>query len=485
MRKARNLSIATPKASPEVHRQIQRGVHSEMIVDVKYLQKRGKAGWRYRRKVPLRLMAVIGKREVLIPLGSSEVSALRRYPRVNAAVDRQFADAKVSLRRRDGDNQQQPQTPLELFQYGLQELRAMGFDPNHQSDDEDSDEVIGRDAEADRIISKYRLDDEGYPLDVQPKDAAILRALFGGAARPAPTIEDARRLYLKERVGDDEKKRHELERVFALVETVLQGDRVVTSLRREDAKDVRDTMLDGRKPSSVDRYLNVVRAVLNHAAKEYDLTNWRNPFMGLEVGRKSKAEPDRDKRRPFTEEERRATHERILALANDNLQRIWRILEGTGCRLAEVTGLRVEDVNLTHAVPHIVVQWHDNRRIKNAVSHRRVPLIGDALLAAKEALNATNSSMLFPAYGRINGASSASAALGKHVRACVPDPKVTTHSLRHLMKDRLRIAEVTKADQDIVLGHSSGSVGEDYGGDEARLKVAERALIEALRLGPN
>lgn len=62
------------------------------------------------------------------------------------------------------------------------------------------------------------------------------------------------------------------------------------------------------------------------------------------------------------------------------------------------------------------------------------------------------------------------------------DTKVTTHSLRHLMKDRLRLAGVSKTDQDIVLGHSSGSVGEDYGGDQARLEVAKRALEKALGL---
>ena len=60
------------------------------------------------------------------------------------------------------------------------------------------------------------------------------------------------------------------------------------------------------------------------------------------------------------------------------------------------------------------------------------------------------------------------------------DPKATTHSLRHLMKDRLRLAGVSKSDQDIVLGHSSGSVGEDYGGDETRLEVATRAMRKAL-----
>nr|WP_244734753.1 tyrosine-type recombinase/integrase [Mesorhizobium sp. 113-1-2] len=157
------------------------------------------------------------------------------------------------------------------------------------------------------------------------------------------------------------------------------------------------------------------------------------------------------------------------------------MLEGTGCRLAEVAGLRVTDVHLDHTIPHITVEWHDDRRIKNAVSRRNVPLIATALDNAKEAVKAAgDAAMLFPAYGRPTGASSASAALGKHVRAVVSDTKVTTHSLRHLMKDRLRLAGVSKADQDIVLGHSSGSVGEDYGGADARLKVAERALKAAL-----
>lgn len=68
----------------------------------------------------------------------------------------------------------------------------------------------------------------------------------------------------------------------------------------------------------------------------------------------------------------------------------------------------------------------------------------------------------------------------RHLPVWFPGPKATTHSLRHLMKDRPRFAGVTKSDQDIVFGHSSGSVGEDYDGDEARLEMARRALEKAL-----
>lgn len=331
-------------------------------------------------------------------------------------------------------------------------------------------------------------DDDDSALNFVPSDADSAMAnaiLLNPSGTPKPTLEDARRLYLKDRVGDDKTKEMELDRIFKLVREALGKDRMLVSIKRLDAREVRDHMADGRKASSVDRYLNVVRAVINHAIREFDLTDFMNPFMNLEAARKDKAEPDRDARRPFTSDELKAVNGRMALLARPDLQLLWRILEGTGCRLAEVAGLRVSDVHLDHTIPHIAVEWHEGRRIKNKVSRRDVPLLGDALAAAKAAVDAAKGeTMLFPAYGRKGGPASASAALGKHVRACVTDLRVTTHSLRHLMKDRLRLAGVSKTDQDIILGHSSGSEGERYGGDPmVLLEVGKRALEKALVLG--
>ena len=69
-----------------------------------------------------------------------------------------------------------------------------------------------------------------------------------------------------------------------------------------------------------------------------------------------------------------------------------------------------------------------------------------------------------------------------NVRGVVDDPKVSTHSLRHNMKDRLRKAGVSKIDQDLILGHTMGGIGEAYGGDEARLEVAAAAMKKAFSL---
>ena len=163
---------------------------------------------------------------------------------------------------------------------------------------------------------------------------------------------------------------------------------------------------------------------------------------------------------------------------------IWRILEGTGCRLAEVTGLRVEDVNTDGPLPSIRVRWHEERRVKTKTSMRTVPLVGDTLEAAKEALKLTRTgNMLFPSYGRDGGPAAASGALMKHVREVTTNPKHVVHSLRHNMQDRLILAEVATLDRNLILGHALGGVGDRvYGGDAAKLRVTTRAMKRAFGL---
>lgn len=450
-----------------------------MLMDVRYLQRRG-GSWRYRRKVPSKLRPIIGKREILIPLGTTEVEALRRYPSVHTDAER--------LLKQAARNQPRPTslTPMDLYREAHSYVQGLGFDAAWEGwSSPDDEEGIARSAVAEQIIEKYRLDEDGHPTGIAPRDLAILHALYRGArdSRPQPTIEDARRLYLKEKVKDNEKRRKQLDLIFRLMADVVRLDRPIASLRREDAREVRDHMLDGRSPESVDRYLNIVRAVLNFAIKEMDLGREGvvNPFMGLPTGEKEQATPDRRKRDVFTEDELARTHAHILANARPDLQLIWRLMRNTGCRLAEITGLRVRDVRLDHEIPHIAVEWHEKRRVKTKSSRRLVPLLGDALDAAREALEAAQGGeAMFPAYFREGGPDSASAALGRHVRACVKNPKVVTYSLRHRMADLLDLADVSKLDRNLVLGHTGGEESENYGSERVRLQRAQRALERAL-----
>lgn len=271
--------------------------------------------------------------------------------------------------------------------------------------------------------------------------------------------------------------------MFKLVFEVLTPTRRLDGIRRQDAKDVGDHMMDGRAASSVDRYLNIVRAAFNYAITELDIEGAKNPFMGLRAIKDEGAGPDRRSRNPFNADQLNAARTQVLRVCNKDTQRVWRILEKTGCRITEVTGLRRSDVRLDHRIPYIDVEWHEDRRLKTKASRRWVPLIGDALAAVKEALDASEGGQyLFPAFCKQNGASSASSMMSRAVRAVVEDRKVVTHSLRHRIKDLLWLAGYAETEHGLLMGQSTGNVSHDYGGDDARLEVAHRMLRTALEL---
>ena len=71
----------------------------------------------------------------------------------------------------------------------------------------------------------------------------------------------------------------------------------------------------------------------------------------------------------------------------------------------------------------------------------------------------------------------------KHVRRVTEDTAHAVHSLRHNMKDRLILAEVPEMDQNLILGHSLGGVGNrTYGGERAKLKATTKAMRRAFML---
>ncbi len=240
-------------------------------------------------------------------------------------------------------------------------------------------------------------------------------------------------------------------------------------------------------PNSVARDINALNAVINYAAREMPLpASFKNQFSALPVQGATGRRDDSEGRDPLPETVLLKARERITSRCKPDLALIWRLLEGTGCRLAEITGLRVEDVDVAGEYPNVKVTWHEQCRVKTAASRRFVPLVGDALAAAKETLKTTKKgNLVFLSYCRPGGSDAASAALMGHLRDATTNPKHVVHSLRHNMKDRLMIAEVSFLDQNLILGHELGGVGDRvYGGTPAKLRVTTRAMLKAFGL-PN
>ena len=70
---------------------------------------------------------------------------------------------------------------------------------------------------------------------------------------------------------------------------------------------------------------------------------------------------------------------------------------------------------------------------------------------------------IFPKYARPRGNDAASAMLMKRLRRAITDKKLTMHSLRHRMKDKLRNTGCPEAISLAILGHSTNTVAANYG----------------------
>ena len=118
---------------------------------------------------------------------------------------------------------------------------------------------------------------------------------------------------------------------------------------------------------------------------------------------------------------------------------------------------------VSHAIPHILIRPYAGRSLKTGSGGRKVPLVGEALWAAKKAvLGKASDGLLFPDYGPTK-ANSASATLNKWVRERLGISK-TMHGLRHSMKTRLRSAGVPEDIQNRIGGWADGdSVSRGYG----------------------
>lgn len=463
-----------------------------MRLILKYANQTKVGSWHYRRRVPKAVAHIIGRGEFKGALGDTEREALAAYPRFHAQIEQQIAKAL------QGGAQSVAADRGELTErqaYEVAQERAATLAP-------EGTRWPHRDGAVEAIAAQYPRDPETQdPIGATAVDRYTINALrSSGGATAAPTspewtLEDACKLYLKERKDDDSPEgfrrfEGQVNQVVGLVREVLGGvDPILIELTREDARNVRDHMLDRLKkdgtrisPESVQRYLNGLRAIINFGATEIPLpATFQNPFNKLSVGTKRGQSSERGKRHPLPPTILQSARKRVLGAARQPLPLIWRLLEGTGCRLAEITGLRVEDVDVTSDLPSVRVTWHESRRIKTNASCRYVPLVGDALQAAKEALELPRGGhLLFPSYGRPRGAEAASAAIMKHLRRVTKDPRHVLHSLRHNMKDRLILAEVSQLNQNLILGHALEGVGDRvYGGDLAKLRATTRAMKRA------
>ena len=238
----------------------------------------------------------------------------------------------------------------------------------------------------------------------------------------------------------------------------LAGDRNVSEYRREDTKlFVRHLELRGNKTATIRRRINCLSAILNYAYAELDLDK-RDPFSRLFI--KGEGE-DNHKRGTFTNKQLKQGYDKALA-SGSQVKLLMPLLGETGCRLAEIVGLRLEDIDLENDL--INIRSNIARRLKTKSSQRTLPLVGYAKFAMEQALKQGDDTYLFPRYIKDGKcyATHASNSLNKWLKKDFDG--LTAHCLRHTFRDRLRAEECPMDLIDQIGGWKSfSSFGNSYG----------------------
>ena len=174
----------------------------------------------------------------------------------------------------------------------------------------------------------------------------------------------------------------------------IAGDRHVREYTREDAKLFVDHLeIKGNKTATIRRRINSLSAIMNYAYSELDLDK-RNPFTRLFIRNEGH---DVSKRGTFSKEQLKQGYDKALS-SKSTVKLLMPLLGETGCRLAEIGGLRLEDIDLNNYLIHI--RPNPARRLKNKTSKRVLLLVGYAQLPMEQALTQVIDEWLLPLYMR-------------------------------------------------------------------------------------
>lgn len=234
----------------------------------------------------------------------------------------------------------------------------------------------------------------------------------------------------------------------------------------EEFKEAR--RLDEVSPTTINRTLEVVRTILNRAARA-----WRDeagqPWLLTAPPLITMEQENRRKPHPLSWEEQDA----ILPLLPTHLQSMVLFAINTGLRDENVCGLRwAWETKIPEAGRSVFIVPADD--FKTAVNH--VAILNDAAWRIIEAQRGQHPDFVFTYAGHRVGTMNNNG--WQHARAKMGLEDVRIHDLRHTYASRLRLAGVPQEDRNALMGHKSASIPEHYASaDIGRLiKLSNKVL---------
>ncbi|WP_338041001.1 DUF6538 domain-containing protein [Maricaulis parjimensis] len=440
--------------------------------------------YHFRRPVPPDLVEIVGKREWKRSLRLKPGQELKAHAQADR-LWKQTEEQIVALRRELANSED----PVRLAKKAAQWANDFQLLDGQAGATREAAWINGEKVELDsqrdlhivHIIEaagrEFGWDEQGHPKRLSPEQEARLAVLIEGKPIDPPmTVSQARDIYLadKERGPADKATAQGTQQFIDMV-----GDMELSQISRPMViKWLRELRSErGQAPATVRRRLTTMRAIYNHMRKNYELKS-DNPFASQDLP----ANVDDDRKRvPFHTKHFELIEAYLIKPDTDpHVRRIITLLKHTGCRPMEIGGLSKSEVYLDLEIPAIQVRWTADRRLKAKSAKRLVPLIGPALIAAREAVAAAEGDTLFPS--KFLKTDRLSQTLNGAIRdAGVPKSpnRLIAYSFRHSMKEALRLAAVLEETQDALMGHAKAEVAARYGADRKHMHILKDALQRA------
>jgi integrase len=234
---------------------------------------------------------------------------------------------------------------------------------------------------------------------------------------------------------------------------------------------VADRLAEGVSATTINRSLEVVRTILNRAARCYRDANGR-PLLSVLPPLITMLPESRRQPYPITWEEQ----DRLFPLLPPHLGRMVLFAVNTGLRDGNVCGLmwrwEVPVPEVGRSVFVIPPEAFKSNRI-------HVVILNDVAWSIVQAQRGKHPVWVFPYRGRrVNHMNNTS---WKKTRARAGLPSVRIHDLRHTFATRLRAAGVPAEDRNALLGHATSAMSDYYASADIGhlLKQANRILDRA------
>jgi integrase len=468
----------------------------------RYLKKSpAKGTYSYRRAIPAALVAAYGKREEKVSLGTTNLSvALVAAARINQQVEKRLQGLGGLA-----NNKQLP--PHELTNAAGNLLAKHDIHPDQHPTrryDETREQFLTRLDEYWELQGEFiELEEERWPVDPttvheamtshaslgrlrgKPDIQSIAVDLLSGRqnANLKPTLSDAQDIYLKinankaRRTPLKQKKYEQtINRLTMALATSLGDGKVsvglktpIESIGRTHARDFLEVYQSSNpkmSASTIGKYTGLLNAMFTLAIRELEISGKDSPFKAMRDSQREALEGE--DRRSFKPDELKAyiTH---LDNLDEQAKLIGLLMVWTGCRMAEASGLLLQDLTLSGDIAHVKIRPNRLRGLKKGSLARSPALLGKVLKDLKAYKTPSDpNSALFPRYGGERGMDNVSNKLNAIIRTKmnISDTNLVAYSARHTLKDKFRAARVEDRYADLIMGHrtkDSSRIAEKYG----------------------